>query len=457
VSADPERQPVSRALAALVAAAVAIAFADSSIVVLALPELYARLETTIDGVSWVITAYNAAVAATALALVLLVHRFRAALVLGAGLVVFLAASIGCALSNSLAQLVAARSVQGIGAALLLVGALPALGVLSGSQRRGAAIWTLAGIFGAALGPALGGVLTEAFDWRAIFVAQVPVAALALAAAARSHVRAVAGEGWTGRLARTVPANLCLALVFGALVGALFLAVLMVITVWGHSPIVGAGIVSVLPAAALAVRPLERLLTPLRAACGGAALLAAGLAALALLPAVSVAYAGPALALCGAGIGLAGPPLSARALDLEAGLARSATLTVGIRHLGLVAALAAVAPLLASTLPGAGDRAELKATAEILDSPIGLTQKVPIALDLNRAFDRARQGELPDLAEPFDSRGARTDERLAAVRDDLQTSIRATLTRAFRPAYALCAGLAAAAAIAGLALRRRLDA
>ena len=60
-------------LAALVAAAVAIAFADSSIVVLALPELYGQFHTTIEGVSWVVTAYNAAVAVTALGLVLLVQ------------------------------------------------------------------------------------------------------------------------------------------------------------------------------------------------------------------------------------------------------------------------------------------------------------------------------------------------------------------------------------------------
>ena len=59
---------------AALTAAVAVAFADSSIVVLALPELYGRFDTTIEGVSWVVTAYNAAVAVTALLLLLLVHR-----------------------------------------------------------------------------------------------------------------------------------------------------------------------------------------------------------------------------------------------------------------------------------------------------------------------------------------------------------------------------------------------
>ena len=155
---------------AALTAAVAVAFADSSIVVLALPELYGRFNTTIEGVSWVVTAYNAAVAVTALLLLLLVHRLSSTVLLGAGLGLFLAASIACAAAQSLAFLIGARTVQGVGAALLLVGALPVLG---------RARWTAAGTFGLALGPALGGVLTQAFDWRAIFVAQAPVAALGL--------------------------------------------------------------------------------------------------------------------------------------------------------------------------------------------------------------------------------------------------------------------------------------
>src|SRR5213595_3065143 len=95
-----------------VTAAVAIAFADSSIVVLALPELYGRFDTTIQGVSWVVTAYNAAVAVTALVLVLFVHRLNAGAVAAAGLGVFLAASIACAAAQSLGFLIGARAVQG---------------------------------------------------------------------------------------------------------------------------------------------------------------------------------------------------------------------------------------------------------------------------------------------------------------------------------------------------------
>src|SRR5439155_27197855 len=77
-----------------IAAAVAIAFADSSIVVLALPELYGRFHASITSISWVITVYNGAVAVAALALVLLLHPVDAGAFLSAGLSRFLAASIG---------------------------------------------------------------------------------------------------------------------------------------------------------------------------------------------------------------------------------------------------------------------------------------------------------------------------------------------------------------------------
>jgi len=437
---------VRRGLAVPVATAVAVAFADSSIVVLALPDLYGRFETTIEGVSWVVTAYNAAVAATALLLVALVHRFRAAYVLGGGLVLFLAASIACALADSLSFLIAARSAQGVGAALLLAGALPVLGTR---------IWTLAGTYGLALGPALGGVLTQAFDWRAIFVAQAPVAAAALVGVGASHPDTEAIEGWRPSLRRTLPANTCLGLLFGALVGALFLAVLIVISVWSYSPIGGAAIVSALPIAALAARPLDRWLPPVTAVCTGAALLAVGLVGLALLPSASVWLLVWALLLCGAGLGLALPVLSDAAVQRGANATRSGTLTVGARHVGLVLAIAVIAPLLASKVPEAGDRALLRGTAVLLDAPVGLDKKVPVALDLRSAFDKAKEGETPDLAEPFDEHGAQNDSALAAARDKLLGAIEATITRASRDAFFVCAGFAALALLVALLFRRSL--
>ena len=124
------------------------------------------------------------------------------------------------------------------------------------------------VLGATLGPMLGGVLTQLFDWRAIFVVQAPVAALALLATRGSVPLWMRRPDSAGRAA-ALAADVALGLVFAALVGALFLAVLLVITVWGLEPIVGALVVSALPAATLAARPLGRGLSRLQAVGGGA--------------------------------------------------------------------------------------------------------------------------------------------------------------------------------------------
>src|SRR3954447_4506896 len=444
-----------RILVALVVAAVGVAFADSSIVVLALPELYTRFDTTIERVSWVVTAYNAAVAAAALVLIAVVHRVSAKTVFVAGLLVFTAASIACAAAGSLWFLVGARAVQGVGAALLLAGSLPLIVSLTGSALRGATVWTLAGTLAAALGPALGGVVTQALGWRAIFVVQAPLALCGLLAAVGVHTAPLLEEGWSRSASRRLPANACLALLFGALVGVLFLSVLLVITVWGYSPIAGAAIVSVLPAATVAARPLERRLPRLAAICGGAALLTTGLLALALLPFASVGFCAAALVFCGLGLGLAVPVLSNAALELGPGLSRSGTLTIGIRHLGLVLAIACIAPLLASDLEPAGHRAELRATAVLLDAPVGLGSKIPVALDARSEFARAQAGEIPDLSPPFDAHGAAHDPALAAARDRLVGTIEDTITRAFRPSFVLSASFALAALVLAFVFRRRL--
>ena len=126
-----------------------------------------------------ITAYNLAVVVGAFALFPFVRRVRPAWLALAGLAVFLASSIVCAISDSLELLVGGRVAQGLGAAFLLAASLPLLVVFSGSRARAIAVWVGAGTLGTALGPALGGVLTDLFDWRAIFAVQVPLALVAL--------------------------------------------------------------------------------------------------------------------------------------------------------------------------------------------------------------------------------------------------------------------------------------
>jgi hypothetical protein len=118
--------------------------------------------------------------------------------------------------------------------------------------------------------------------------------------------------------------------------------------------------------------------------------------------------------------------------------RTGTITVGARHLGLVVALALVAPLLNHELDSVDEPATLAGTRVILDAEIDLTKKVPIALDMRDEFDAAQRGEIPDLARPFDERGAQHDATLRAVRDRLLDTLRLVVTRAFRYAFLLSA-------------------
>jgi predicted MFS family arabinose efflux permease len=438
-----------RLLTAFVAAAVALAFADSSVVVLALPDVYRAFDTSIVGVSWVITSYNLVVCVVAFALVPVLRRVDVGLVSRIGLAVFFAASIGAAASWSLPALIVFRCLQGFGAALLLAGCLALLSALTGSAERGLAVWTAAGTLGAAVGPALGGVLTQLFSWRGIFVFQAPVALIAFVAAFESHLHPRAPGSERGGTA----ANMALALVFGALVGALFLAVLLVITVWGFPPAEGALVVSALPLAALGASRLAGRLTGRLAAGGGVGLLAAGLVALAVLPTASAAIVAAALAFCGAGLGLAVPVLTRTAVRPDEAVVRRGTVTIGARHAGLVVALALVAPLLSHDLKQAGHQAVLGGTRVVLDGDVPLRQKVPIALDLRDAIDAAPKGVVPDMAAPFDARGAAHDPKLAHVRDSLVGAIRGALTRGFRNAFLLSAIFALLALVPILAARK----
>ena len=148
-------------------------------------------------------------------------------------------------------------------------------------------------------------------------------------------------------------------------------------------------------------------------------------------------------------------LSRRALS-GADLSRSTLRTIGARHLGLVAALALVAPLLSNGLPAAADHAKLQATKIVLDAPVGLTTKISVALDLGRAFSHAQAGDLPDLRGPFDAHGAKHDAALARARDQLVGTVGRTAARAFRSAFALCAAFAGAAFAIALLGRRRVS-
>ena len=436
------------ALAALLAL-VAVAFADSSIVVLALPELLRQFDLSIGGVAWVVTAYNLSLAVAALVFTRERRRSRdGARAARAGAVVFLATSAGCAVASSLWLLVGFRVVQGAGAALLLIGALPLVRRLARTPERGTALWAGAGVLGAALGPALGGVLTDLFSWRAIFVAQVPVAALGLGAAlavrgrSTDLVRLERPTGW-----RRHTASLALALASAALVGLLFLAVVQLIDVWRLTPLAAAAVVSVIPLATLLAQPLAS-----RAGSGatttGAILLAAGLVGMGFLPAQSLVWVIAALAIAGAGLGLLLPGLTQRVLGDAGPSTGGAAHTIWIRHAGLVAGILLLTPLLATDLTSASHQAKLRGISVVLDAPVSITTKARLALDVAPTLAQTPRKQLPDFESTL---RPQHDPALTRIGRELDQVVEATMTRGFRRSYFLAA-LLGLLALVPLALR-----
>jgi MFS family permease len=451
----PSRPPLA---AVLLVVAVALAFADASVVALALPDLYGELDTTIVGVSWVLTTYALVVAVVAVPVALLHRRIRPAVLAGTGLGLFALASLAAGLATSLPFLLTARAVQGVGATLLLAGSLPVLGTGLGSVGRARRWWGAAAAVGAVAGPALGGVLTQLFAWRAIFLVQAPVAAIAVLACLARPARSLRPATRVGRrtgVAAAIPANIAFALVFAGLVGALFLGVLLAIEVWRYPPITAAILVSALPAGMFAARwagPVGGVV----GAVGGALLLAGGLAGLAFLPGASAWAAAIAFALCGAGFGLVSAVLDPATTPEGGELVRDSTVSIGARHAGLVLGLVLIAPVLTSSLDKGIDRATLGATRSILEAEVPVSDKVAVTWDLRDVIDGAPKGQVPDLTKVLDEHGAKDNNRLAVARDGLMTTITDTITRTFRPAFAVSALLAALAAIpaAAVALQRR---
>src|SRR5258707_6918781 len=154
---------------------------DITIVNVALPTLVRSLHATNSQLQWVVDAYNLLFAASVLAAGSLSDRFGRKGMLLAGLTVFGAASLVSGLTNSPGQLIVARAVMGVGAAMVFPATLSLLtNVFTERRERAQAIGLWGAITGMAiaLGPIVGGALLEVSDWRSIFFAMVPVAALA---------------------------------------------------------------------------------------------------------------------------------------------------------------------------------------------------------------------------------------------------------------------------------------
>jgi EmrB/QacA subfamily drug resistance transporter len=168
-------------LASLLLAAFAVNL-DTTIVNVALPTLVRELHASTTQLEWIVDAYNLMFAAFVLAAGNLGDRVGRKGVLLAGLVVFGAASFAGGLGSNPGQLIAARAVMGIGAALIFPATLSLLtNVFTERRERARAIglWGASTGVGIAVGPIVGGWLLEHFSWSSVFFALVPFAALAL--------------------------------------------------------------------------------------------------------------------------------------------------------------------------------------------------------------------------------------------------------------------------------------
>ncbi len=442
------------ARSALVTLAVGVVLADSSIVTLGLPDILQEFDASVMGVAWVLISFNLALALVALPAATVVRRRGPAGLWRAGILTFATASLACALAPSLEALIAARCVQAIGGAAVVAAALDLL-VTGHGNERGGRLWAIAGIVGAAVGPGVGGALTQLVSWQSIFVVQVPLAALVLAApAAGRHVRGAATRGKA-----PVATAVALTLVSAALTAALFLLVILLTEGWQQSPLRAALIVSVMPVAALAAGPLTRMVSgDLRLAAAGAVLLAGGLAALGVLPGSVAGWTVVPQILIGVGLGLALAGLISRALVGAGGgsLASGGAWVIVARHAGVVVGLLLLTPVFTADLKDEQVSAERAGAAVLLDAPL----PPGIKLDLAKAVtERIKQsgGRLPDLQPAFDSLDPDPQDRAAYARlqTDLDDEIRASTTAAFHRSFLLAAVLAllalAPVAVAGRTL------
>jgi EmrB/QacA subfamily drug resistance transporter len=159
---------------------------DSSVVLTALPRMQHDLHASLASLQWTVNAYGIAFAAGIITAAALGDRFGRRRVFNAGLALFTLASAACALAPETAALIAARTVQGLGAAAVMPLSLTILTAAFPPLRRGLIVGVYGGLAGLAVaaGPLVGGAVTEGLDWHWIFWLNVPVGLIAVALAAR---------------------------------------------------------------------------------------------------------------------------------------------------------------------------------------------------------------------------------------------------------------------------------
>jgi EmrB/QacA subfamily drug resistance transporter len=158
-----------------------MAFIDTTVVNVALPVIQRELRADVATSQWIIDAYLLVLSALVLAGGALGDRLGRVRVFAAGVVLFAAASIWCGAAPDAPQLIAARALQGAGAALLVPGSLALIAATFPKEERGRAIGTWSALTSLAIiaGPLLGGTLVQTVSWRAVFLINAPIAAAVL--------------------------------------------------------------------------------------------------------------------------------------------------------------------------------------------------------------------------------------------------------------------------------------
>src|ERR1700747_2669975 len=157
---------------------------DNTIVNVALPTIQSSLHLKVSELEWVVAGYALTFGALMLTGGKLADLFGRRLIFVVGLVIFTLSSLGCGLAGSASILIAARVVQGVGAALMNPSTLSIITVTFAPKQRGTAIGIWAGVSALALaiGPLAGGLITEHINWNWIFFINVPIGPLAIVAA-----------------------------------------------------------------------------------------------------------------------------------------------------------------------------------------------------------------------------------------------------------------------------------
>jgi len=170
-------RPLNRRMITLsIMAATIMQTLDTTIANVALPHMQGTLSASQDQIAWVLTSYIVAAAIATPLTGWMVDRFGQKTVFLASVIGFTVASVLCGVANSLAEIVAARLLQGVFGAALVPMSQMVLMEINPPEKQGSAmaVWGIGVMVGPILGPTLGGWLTDSYDWRWVFFINIPV-------------------------------------------------------------------------------------------------------------------------------------------------------------------------------------------------------------------------------------------------------------------------------------------